>query len=159
MSLVDFCKSLPSDLVLAPIYKKGVEMPSGKIAVGKNPVPAAWDRDLDAADAARIFEKSPNVGALGIWCGIRGGGIVIVDVDRNLFQLKQKWGKSLDGAPVVTSPKENAAKFIFRISDELIWGEDLKDGQLFAALAHPSGKGGLTTGRVSDSITSCVYQG
>ena len=41
MSLVDFCKALPSDLVLAPIYKKGVEMPSGKIAVGKNPVPAA----------------------------------------------------------------------------------------------------------------------
>ena len=123
MSLIDFCKSLPSDLVLAPIYKKGAEMPSGKIAVGKNPVPAAWNRDLNAADCVRIFEKSKEVGALGIWCGIRGGGIVIVDVDRNLFQLKQKWGKSLDGAPVVTSPRENAAKYIFRVSDESIWGE------------------------------------
>ena len=123
MSLLEFTKALPADLVLAPIYRKGVEMDSGKIAVGKNPVPAAWNRDLGPADAARIIERSEKVGALGLWCGIRGGGIVIVDVDRNLYQLKKKWGKSLDGAPVVTSPRENAAKYIFRISDESIWGE------------------------------------
>ena len=123
MSLLEFTKNLPADLVLAPILRKGVEMASGKIAVGKNPVPAAWDRDLGPADAARIIERSEKVGALGLWCGVRSGGIVSVDVDRNLFQLRKKWGKSLDGAPVVTSPRENAAKFIFRISDESIWGD------------------------------------
>lgn len=123
MSLLEFTKNLPADLVLAPILRKGVEMASGKIAVGKNPLPAAWNRDLGPADAARIIERNDKVGALGLWCGIRGGGIVIVDVDRNLFQLRTKWGKSVNGAPVVTSPRENAAKFIFRISDESIWGD------------------------------------
>ena len=123
MSLLEFTKNLPADLVLAPILRKGAVMDSGKIAVGKNPVPAAWDRDLGPADAARIIERSEKVGALGLWCGVRSGGIVIVDVDRNLFQLRKKWGKSLDGAPVVRSPRENAAKFIFRISDESIWGD------------------------------------
>ena len=38
MKLLDFVKVLPSDWVLAPIYRKGASMRSGKEATGKNPL-------------------------------------------------------------------------------------------------------------------------
>ena len=47
---------------------------------------------------------------------------MILDVDANLSALKRKWGDSIEGAPVATSTKKNAAKFIFRVPEEL-WGE------------------------------------
>jgi hypothetical protein len=43
-------------------------------------------------------------------------------VDRNLSRLKKKWGESLEGAPVITSTKANAAKYLFRVP-EALWGE------------------------------------
>ena len=45
-----------------------------------------------------------------------------LDVDRNLAALSRKWGESLDGAPVITSTKKNAAKYLFRVPEEL-WRE------------------------------------
>ena len=48
--------------------------------------------------------------------------MVILDVDANLSALKRKWGDSIQGAPVATSTKKNAAKFIFTVPEEL-WGE------------------------------------
>ena len=42
--------------------------------------------------------------------------------DRNLSRLLKKWGKTLEGAPVVTSTKANAAKYLFRVP-EALWGE------------------------------------
>ena len=122
MSLLEFCKALPADLVLAPIYRKGAVMESGKIAVGKNPVESAFSRNLNRDDAALIIERSSKVGALGLFTGQKGKGVAILDVDRNLYQLRKKWGTSLEGAPCITSTRENAAKFVFRVPEEL-WGE------------------------------------
>ena len=135
MRLIDFVRLLPSDWVLAPIYRKGAKMRSGKEATGKNPLEVAFDKDLGPADVALQLEKNENLGAVGLFTGMRGRGIVILDVDKNLAALKRKWGDSLKGAPVIKSTKHNAAKFIFRVPEEL-WnqvdgfghGEDHKDG-------------------------------
>ena len=135
MKLLEFVKLLPADWVLAPIYRKGAKMRSGKEATGKNPLEIAFDKDLGPADVALQLEKNENLGAVGLFTGMRGRGIVILDVDKNLAALKRKWGDSLNGAPVITSTKKNAAKFIFRVPEEL-WnqvdgfghGEDHKDG-------------------------------
>ena len=121
-TLLQFTKELPSDFVLAPIYRKDAVMESGKPATGKNPVEAAHKRNLNPADAALIVERSSKVGALGVWCGAKGNGLVILDVDRNLSALLKKWGETLSGAPVVRSPKKNAAKYLFRVP-EALWGD------------------------------------
>ncbi len=97
-------------------------MVSGKDATGKNPLEIAFDKSLNRDDVALQLEKNPNLGAVGLFTGIRGKGIVILDVDRNLASLKRKWGSDLNGAPVITSTKKNAAKYIFRVPEHL-WGE------------------------------------
>ena len=122
MKLIDFVNALPSDWVLAPIYRKGASMRSGKEATGKNPLEIAFDKDLGPADVALQLEKNENLGAVGLFTGRKGRGIVILDVDFNLASLKRKWGESIKGAPVATSTKKNAAKFIFTVPEEL-WGE------------------------------------
>ena len=119
MDLISFVKSLPLDWVLAPIYRKGAKMLSGKEATGKNPVEEAHKRSLNRDDAALIIENNPSVGAVGLFTGPKGNGIVILDVDASLSSLKKKWGDTLEGAPVVRSTKKNAAKFIFRVPEEL----------------------------------------
>ena len=122
MRLVEFVKQLPSDWVLAPIFLKGATMASGKEATGKNPLEISFRKDLDPDETVVWLEKrSKDLGAVGLFTGRKGNGIVILDVDRNHGQLKRKWGASLDGAPVVTSTKKNAAKYIFKISDESLW--------------------------------------
>ena len=122
MSLVDFCKALPLGLTLAPIYRKGEKMESGAIATGKNPVESAFKRNLNRDDAALILERSKKVSALGLFTGRKGNGLVILDVDTNITQLRKKWGNSLDGAPCITSTKEVAAKFVFRVPEPL-WND------------------------------------
>ena len=122
MKLLQFVKLLPEDLVLAPIYRKGAKMRSGKEATGKNPVEAAHQRNLNRDDAALIVEKNASVGAIGLWTGTKGNGVVILDVDRNHDALSRGWGDSLAGAPVVRSTKRNAAKYIFRVP-EALWRE------------------------------------
>ena len=119
MDLLQFVKQLPEDWVLAPIYKKGATMRSGKTATGKNPHEDGHDLNLNCHDVALRLERNPNLGAVGLWTGIRGNGLVILDVDRNRDALMRGWGKSLDGAPVITSTKKNAAKFIFRVPEDL----------------------------------------
>ena len=107
------------ELVLAPIYRKGALMKSGKPATGKNPVEEAHQRSLNRDDAALIIEQRDiSVGAVGLWTGVKGRGIVILDVDKNLGALLRKWG-SFDGVPVVRSTKANAAKYIFRVPEAL----------------------------------------
>jgi len=77
---------------------------------------------MNAADVALQIERHPSkFKAVGVWTGPRSNGLVILDVDRNLSRLKKHWGSTLDGAPVFTSTKANAAKFLFRIPKEL-WG-------------------------------------
>jgi len=124
MNLQQFVKMLPKHLVYAPIYRKGVEIKSkeGKIlkATGKNPFGESYERQFSPDDVAYVIEKFPNrFGAVGLFTGIRGKGLVILDVDKNLAIHKKKWGNSLNGAPCVTSTKKNAAKYIFSVPEEL----------------------------------------
>ena len=118
----DFVKALPEALVYAAIYRKGAKMPSGKLAGGKNPTQESFDFLLGPADVALAAERNPDIQAVGIFTGIRGKGIVILDVDRNLNKVIARWGDTLKDAPKVTSTKKNAAKYIFRVPEGL-WNE------------------------------------
>jgi hypothetical protein len=72
------------------------------------------------SDVALQIERKPDVfQAVGAFTGARSAGLVILDVDRNLSRLKKKWGDSLEGAPVITSTKANAAKYLFRVPEAL----------------------------------------
>ena len=116
MTLLEFVKLLNPEWVLAPIYLKGARMLSGKEATGKNPLEIAFERNLNKDDALHYLEKSPeSLGAIGLFTGRKGKGIVILDVDYGLGNLKRnKFGDSLEGAPVVESTKKNAAKVHFQ---------------------------------------------
>ena len=124
MNLQQFVKMLPKHLVYAPIYRKGVEIKSkeGKIleATGKNPYGESYERNFSPDDVTYVLEKYPDrFGAIGLFTGLKGKGLVILDVDKNLAIHKKKWGNSLNGAPCITSTKKNAAKYIFSIPEEL----------------------------------------
>ncbi len=122
MNLREFLAVLPNDWVLAPIYKKGAPMKSGKAATGKNPFENAFEKPFNKHDAKLAIEKNATLGAVGLFTGVRGNGYVILDIDKNLGVLQRKFGSSLNGAPVVTSTRANAAKYIFRVP-EALWGE------------------------------------
>ena len=96
-------------------------MLSGKSATGKNPLEESYDREFGPADVALALRKNSDLRAIGLFTGIRGKGVVILDVDKNLKNLQKIWGDSLKDAPKIKSPKKNAAKFIFRVPEEL-WG-------------------------------------
>ena len=124
MNLQQFVKMLPKHLVYAPIYRKGVEIKSkeGKIlqATGKNPYGESYERNFSPDDVAYVLEKYPDrFGAIGLFTGLKGKGLVILDVDKNLAIHKKKWGDTLNGAPCITSTKKNAAKYIFNVPEEL----------------------------------------
>jgi len=121
MNTEDFANSLVEGLVYAPIYTKGSLMKSGKPATGKNPLEESYDREFGPADVALALRKNPDLQAVGLFTGIRGKGIVILDVDKNHQKLLKQWGNTLENAPQITSPKKNAAKYIFKIPEEL-WG-------------------------------------
>ena len=84
MMFSDFVKSLPEGLVYAPIYVKGAKMLSGKPATGKNPLEASYEQKFGPADVALAVKRNPDLQAVGVFTGIRGNGIVILDVDRGL---------------------------------------------------------------------------
>ena len=96
-------------------------MKSGKPATGKNPLEESYDREFGPADVVLALRKNPDLQAVGLFTGIRGKGIVILDVDKNHENLSKQWGSTLENAPKIVSPKKNAAKYIFRVPEEL-WG-------------------------------------
>ena len=119
MDLVSFVRSLPKHWATAPIYAKGAVMPNGKKAEGKSPLGRAAHSDLTPEFTAQHIEKySEEFKAVGVYSGTRSGGLVIFDVDANLGAIEEKWGKDLDTAPRITSPKKNAAKFLFVVPEE-----------------------------------------
>tara|TARA_B100000073_G_scaffold249929_1_gene210144 strand:- start:2001 stop:4235 length:2235 start_codon:yes stop_codon:yes gene_type:complete len=122
MDLNQFVKALPEGLVYAPIYAKGTRMLSGKKATGKNPLEASYEQKFGPADVALAIQRNPDLKAVGVFTGIRGNGIVILDVDRNLSKYLNAWGSTLDDAPIITSTKTNAAKYLFRVPEEL-WAD------------------------------------
>jgi len=120
MDLPSFVRSLPSHWACAPIYASGVEMPGGGVACGKNPLGRAHHDDLSPEAAALYIERAPETfQAIGVFTGSRSKGLVILDVDANLGAVLQKWGKTLEGAPRINSPKKAAAKFLFTVPQEL----------------------------------------
>lgn len=109
-SLIHFARSIPEELPFAPIIE------------GKKP-------DFDYCPDNESFYKLPNFEdtlnrdperyqALGLWCGPRTR-LVCLDVDANLAALEEEHGSTLVGAPRVTSTKLNAAKYLFRVPEEL----------------------------------------
>ena len=122
MNITDFVNTLPKDLVYAPIYIKGATMKSGRKATGKNPFEESWERAFDRDDLKHAIEKNPDLQAVGLYTGIRGKGIVILDIDKNHAQLKKRWSETLVNAPKITSTKKDAAKYLFTVPQEL-WGE------------------------------------
>ena len=118
-----FVRSLPSTWATCPIYAKGVKLPSGKEACGKSPLGKTHHEDWSPAETALHIERNADTfKAVGVFTGPRSQGLVILDIDANLTQLKKKWGKDLVDVPVVKSTKKNAAKYLFYIPREL-WGE------------------------------------
>ena len=121
--LLDFVRQLPAGMAYAPIYAKGEALKSGKISKGKTPLEEGHHRVLGPEDVALAIERRPSVfKAVGVFTGPRSGGLVILDVDRNLGALLKKWGESLIGAPVIKSTKANAAKYLFTVPEEH-WSE------------------------------------
>ena len=121
--LLAFVHQLPSGFAYAPIYVKGSHLQSGKESKGKTPLEKSHHVVMGPGDVALQIARKPEVfQAVGVFTGARSGGLVILDVDRNLARLKKGWGNTLDGAPVVTSTKSNAAKYLFRVP-EALWGQ------------------------------------
>jgi hypothetical protein len=121
--LLAFVRQLPVGMAYAPIYAKDRALQSGKISKGKTPLEKSHHAVMTPADVALQIERRPEVfQAVGVFTGARSGGLVILDVDRNLAKLRKKWGSTLDNAPVITSTKANAAKYLFRVP-EVLWGE------------------------------------
>ena len=120
--LLAFVHQLPQGGAYAPIYVKGSHLHSGKESKGKTPLEKSHHVVMGPGDVALQIARKPEVfQAVGVFTGARSGGLVILDVDRNLARLKKGWGNTLDGAPVVTSTKGNAAKYLFRVP-EALWG-------------------------------------
>lgn len=118
--LLSFVRQLPKGMAYCPIYAKGQALQSGKLSKGKTPFERSHHQVMGPADVALQIERKPDVfQAVGVFSGDRSGGLVILDVDRNLSALKKKWGNTLEGAPVITSTKQNAAKYLFRVPEEL----------------------------------------
>lgn len=123
MNLLSFVRSLPNHWATAPIYKKGVPLPKGGEACGKNPLGRAHHDKMAPEATAMVIERQPETfQAVGVFTGPRSEGLVILDVDANLGAVVAKWGKDLAGAPRITSPKKAAAKFLFTVPQEL-WTE------------------------------------
>ena len=121
--LLAFVRQLPVGMAYAPIYTAGSKLQSGKESKGKAPLEKSHHQVMTPADVALQIERKPQVfQAVGVFTGARSAGLVILDVDRNLSRLLKKWGETLEGAPVVTSTKANAAKYLFRVP-EALWGE------------------------------------
>ena len=113
MSLSEIVKSWPKNWATCPVYRKGVETPSGGIAEGKQPLGRAHKVDLAPAASLHYCEAQSKVyGAIGVFSGPRSNGLLILDVDANLETLQRKYPEDFNG-PCVYSPKKNAGKWLF----------------------------------------------
>lgn len=119
MLLADFVFTLPKTWATAPIYAAGVTLPNGKTACGKSPLGRASRENLSPQCTANYIKENPETfQAIGVYSGTRSGGLVIFDVDRKLSEIKEKWGDDLAKAPCITSPRPDAAKFLFIVPKE-----------------------------------------
>ena len=109
-------------------------MPNGTEAGGKSPLGRAAHDVVSPERTAQYIENAPETfAAVGVYSGSRSGGLVIFDVDANLGIIEEKWGKDLETAPRITSPKKNRAKFLFVVPE--------KDQLQVADLSHAAAGG------------------
>ena len=127
MSGKSFVPEIPLSWLTCPIYAQGVLLPKrneaspDRYSDGKVPYGKAWKQKLTVNDSALMIENDPETfKAIGVFTGQRSDGLVIFDVDKNLGAIEKKWGKDLKNAPKVTSLRKNAAKFLFRVPQELV---------------------------------------
>ena len=120
---------MPLSWLTCPVYAEGVLLPKRDkskpdvYSDGKVPYGKAWRQKLNVNDSALMIEKEPDIyKAIGVFTGPRSDGLVMFDVDKNLGAIEKKWGKDLKKAPKITSLKKNAAKFLFKVPQEL-WSE------------------------------------
>ena len=123
----NFIPEIPLNWVTCPIYAQGVLLPKrnesspDRVSDGKVPYGKAWKQSLTANDSALMIEREPDkFKAIGIFTGQKSDGLVIFDVDKNLGAIEKKWGKDLKNAPKVTSLRKNAAKFLFKVPEDLV---------------------------------------
>ena len=127
MSSKKFIPDIPLNWVTCPIYAQGVLLPKrneaspDRVSDGKVPFGKAWKQALTVDDSALMIEREPEkFKAIGIFTGQKSDGLVIFDVDKNLGAIEKKWGKDLKNAPKVTSLRKNAAKFLFKVPEDLV---------------------------------------
>mgnify|MGYP003312867637 FL=1 len=127
MSSKKFIPDIPLNWVTCPIYAQGVLLPKrneaspDRVSDGKVPFGKAWKQALTVDDSALMIEREPDkFKAIGIFTGQKSDGLVIFDVDKNLGAIEKKWGKDLKNAPKVTSLRKNAAKFLFKVPEDLV---------------------------------------
>jgi archaellum biogenesis ATPase FlaH len=127
MSSKNFIPDIPLNWVTCPIYAQGVLLPKrneaspDRVSDGKVPFGKAWKQALTVDDSALMIEREPDkFKAIGIFTGQKSDGLVIFDVDKNLGAIEKKWGKDLKNAPKVTSLRKNAAKFLFKVPEDLV---------------------------------------
>ena len=127
MSSKKFIPDIPLNWVTCPIYAQGVLLPKrneaspDRVSDGKVPFGKAWKQALTVNDSALMIEREPDkFKAIGIFTGQKSDGLVIFDVDKNLGAIEKKWGKDLKNAPKVTSLRKNAAKFLFKVPEDLV---------------------------------------
>ena len=123
----NFIPDIPLNWVTCPIYAQGVLLPKrneaspDRVSDGKVPFGKAWKQALTVDDSALMIEREPEkFKAIGIFTGQKSDGLVIFDVDKNLGAIEKKWGKDLKNAPKVTSLRKNAAKFLFKVPEDLV---------------------------------------
>ena len=127
MSDINFIPEIPLTWLTCPIYAEGVLLPKrnesnpDRYSDGKVPFGRAWKEKLTVNDSALMIEREPDkFKAIGVFTGQKSDGLVIFDVDRNLGVIEKKWGKDLKKAPKVTSLRKNAAKFLFKVPQDLV---------------------------------------
>ena len=127
MNDINFIPEIPLTWLTCPIYAEGVLLPKrnesspDRYSDGKVPFGRAWKEKLTVNDSALMIEREPDkFKAIGVFTGQKSDGLVIFDVDRNLGVIEKKWGKDLKKAPKVTSLRKNAAKFLFKVPQDLV---------------------------------------
>ena len=127
MSDKNFIPEIPANWLTCPIYAQGVLLPKrneaspDRLSDGKVPFGKAWKQELSVNDSALMIEREPEkFKAIGVFTGKKSDGLVIFDVDKNLGAIEKKWGKDLKNAPKVTSLRKNAAKFLFRVPEDVV---------------------------------------
>lgn len=112
--LLEFCALLPENgLAFAPIGTKVAKKPMH----GTSPAPSREGADKHQLGIWIEDSHSDPISAIGLWTGPITR-VLILDVDMDLAGLKEKYNE-LNSADqcVVTSPRENAAKFIYRLPE------------------------------------------